>query len=44
MQREGAALERGRLVEAINNLYKMKVADFKDGKICLQEKVWGKME
>ena len=44
MQREGSALERGRLVEAINNLYKMKVADFKDGKICLQEKVWGKME
>lgn len=44
MQREDASLEREQVVEAINHLYKMKVADFENGKICLKEKVWGTIE
>lgn len=44
MQQKGIKLERGKTVETINHLYKMKVADFESGKICLKEKVWGKLE
>ena len=43
-QRENTMLEREKIVGAINHLYEMKVADFKNGKICLKEKVWGKLE
>lgn len=43
-QQKGTALEKEKIVEAINHLYKMKVADFEDGKICLKENVWGKLE
>ena len=44
MQQKGIKLERGKAVETINHLYEMKVADFESGKICLKEKVWGKLE
>ena len=44
MQRENTTLERGKIVGAINHLYEMKAVDFKNGKICLKEKVWGKLE
>ena len=44
MQRENTMLERGKIVSAINHLYEIKVADFENGKICLKEKVWGKLE
>lgn len=44
MQRENTMLEREKIVGAINHLYEMKVADFKNGKIHLKEKVWGKLE
>ncbi|MDE7205475.1 MAG: hypothetical protein K2O91_27060 [Lachnospiraceae bacterium] len=44
MQRENTTLERRNVVETINHLYEMKVADFENGKICLREKVWGKLE
>lgn len=43
-QQKGMALEKGKIVEAINHLYEMKVAGIEDGKICLKEKVWGKLE
>lgn len=44
MQRENITLERRKIMEAINHLCEMKVADFENGKICLKEKVWGKLE
>lgn len=44
MQQKGIKLERREIVEVINRLYKMKVTDFENGKICLKEKVWGKLE
>ncbi|MCH5248382.1 MAG: hypothetical protein J1E98_00545 [Lachnospiraceae bacterium] len=37
-------LERGDIVNAINHLYHIKVADYKEGNIYLKEKVWGKLE
>lgn len=43
MQQKGIMPERAKIVETINHLYEMKVADFEDGKICLKEKVWGKL-
>lgn len=44
MQQKEVKLERGKIVEAINHLYEMKVVDFENGKIYLNEKVWGKLE
>jgi len=44
MLRENTTLERGKIADAINHLYEMKVTDFKNGKIYLKEKVWGKLE
>lgn len=44
MQQKGIKLERGKVVETINHLYEMKVADFEGGTICLKEKVYGKLE
>lgn len=44
MQRENTTLEKEKIVGAINHLYEMKVTDFENGKICLKEKVWGKLE
>lgn len=44
MQQKGIMLERREIAEAINRLYKLKVADFENGKIYLKEKVWGKLE
>lgn len=43
-QQKGIALEKEKIVEAINHLYEMKVADVENGKVCLKEKVWGKLE
>lgn len=43
-KRENADLERGKIEEAINHLYKMKVVDIENKKIYLKEKVWGKLE
>lgn len=44
MQQKGLKLEQEKVMEAINHLYEMKVADIEGGKICLKEKVWGKLE
>jgi hypothetical protein len=43
-QQKGIKLERDQIVESINHLYEMKVADFENGKIYLKEKIWGKLE
>lgn len=43
-QKEGKELERGTVVDAINHLYDIKVADFNSGRINLVERVWGKLE
>lgn len=43
-EKEGKALERGDIVNAINHLYHIKVADYKEGNIYLKEKVWGKLD
>ncbi len=40
-QKEGKEIERGAIVEAINNLYEIKAADFDNGNIYLKEHVWG---
>lgn len=42
--KEGKTLERRDIVNAINHLYHINVADFKEGNIYLKEKVWGKLE
>lgn len=44
IQQKGVTLVRGQIVESINHLYEMRVADFENGKIYLKEKVWGKLE
>lgn len=41
---EGKVLERKELIDAINHLYQIKVADFENGNIYLKEKVWGKLD
>lgn len=43
-ERERKPLEREDIVNAINHLYQIKVADYKEGSIYLKEKVWGKLE
>ena len=40
-QKEGKAVGRDEVVDAINNLYVIKAADFNSGNICLKEHVWG---
>ena len=40
-QKEGKAVDRDDIVDVMNNLYKIKVADFNDGNIYLKEHVWG---
>lgn len=40
-QKEGKTVGREEVVDAINNLYGIKVADFNNGKIYLKEYVWG---
>ena len=42
-QKVESEVRRGEVVEAINHLYTMKVADFAKGNIVLKEKVWGEM-
>lgn len=43
-EKEGKTLECEDIVNAINHLYQIKVADYKEGNIYLKEKVWGKLE
>lgn len=43
-EKERKALEREELIDAINHLYQIKVADFQNGNIHLKEKVWGKLD
>lgn len=43
-QKEGKNVGREEVVDAINNLYEIKVADFNSGNICLKEHVWGTVE
>ena len=40
-QKEGKAVDRYDIVDVMNNLYRIKVADFIDGNIYLKEYVWG---
>ncbi len=40
-QKEGKAVDRDDIVDVMNNLYRIKVADFNDGNIYLKEHVWG---
>lgn len=40
--KKGDKLSRGEIVEAINHLYEMRIADFENGNIYLKECVWGK--
>ena len=40
-QKEGKAVGREAVVDAINNLYGIKAADFNSGYIFLKEHVWG---
>lgn len=43
-QKEGKDVGRGEIVDAINNLYGIKAADFNNGNIYLREYVWGTVE
>lgn len=43
-QKEGKNVGREEVVDAINNLYEIKAADFNSGNICLKEHVWGTVE
>lgn len=43
-QKEGKDVGRQEVVDAINNLYKIKAADFNSGNIFLKEHVWGTVE
>lgn len=43
-QKEGKAAGRREIIEAINNLYEIKAADFNNGNIYLREHVWGTVE
>ncbi len=43
-QKEGKNVGREEVVNAINNLYEIKAADFNSGNICLKEHVWGTVE
>ena len=43
-QKEGKIIGRDEVVDAINNLYGIKAADFNDGNIYLKEHVWGTVE
>lgn len=44
LQRKGKELERGKIIETINRLHKMKIIDFEDGNVYLKETVWGELE
>lgn len=39
----GSSVKREEIVEAINHLYSIEVADFENGNIIMKEKVWGEM-
>lgn len=43
-QRYGEIIERADIVEALNFLNEVEVINFVDGKICLKEKVYGKIK
>ncbi|MCI5509031.1 MAG: hypothetical protein MR436_00995 [Eubacterium sp.] len=43
-QKEGKTVGREEVVDAINDLYEIKVADFNNGNIYLKEHVWGSVE
>lgn len=43
-EKEEKTLEREDIVNAINHLHHIKVADYREGNIYLKEKVWGKLE
>lgn len=43
-QKEGQAVGKDDIVDAMNHLYRVKVADFSDGNIYLKEHVWGTVE
>lgn len=43
-QKEGKAVGREEIVDAVNNLYGIKAADLNNGYIYLKEHVWGKVE
>lgn len=41
LQKEGKVIERDDIVDVMNNLYRIKAADFNNGNIYLKEHVWG---
>lgn len=43
-QKEGKTVGREEVVDAINNLYGIKAADFNNGNIYLKEHVWGTVQ
>lgn len=43
-KRENCELERDKIMKSINHLCEVKIMDFKNGKICLKERVWGELE
>ena len=43
-QKEGKTVGREEVVDAINDLYGIKAADFSNGNIYLKEHVWGTVE
>jgi len=43
-QKEGKAVDREEIVDAMNHLYRVKIADFNNGNIYLKEHVWGTVE
>lgn len=43
-EKEGKTLTREDIVNAINHLYCINVADFREGNIYLKEKVWGELK
>lgn len=42
-QKEGMVVNSNTIINALNNLYKMRIIDFDSGNICLREFVWGKI-
>ncbi|MBQ8116764.1 MAG: hypothetical protein IJ147_01675 [Lachnospiraceae bacterium] len=43
-EKAAKTLEREDIVNAINHLYQIKIADYREGNIYLKEKVWGELE
>ena len=44
LEDKGSKISREEIVEAINSLYEMQIADFANGNIYLKETIWGRAE